>query len=77
MIDFSEFIINCGLSKIPFSDPTFTWTNVRVWARLDRTLVNHAWHHILKNTTLQHLNTNSDHSPLTISTNTEVAKYTP
>ena len=42
MEEFNEAISDSGLSEVSFDGPPSTWTNGRVWQRLDRALTNEA-----------------------------------
>ena len=42
----SEFFHCCtdlGLTDVNYSGSHFTWSNGRIWIKIDRALVNHAW----------------------------------
>ncbi|KAI3473655.1 hypothetical protein Pfo_031429 [Paulownia fortunei] len=65
MNDFGDMITNCGLIDAGFEGQCFTWTNKRVWERLDRILYSDAWLHTFQSTKVTHLlRTWSDHAPL-------------
>ncbi|XP_071902212.1 uncharacterized protein [Coffea arabica] len=67
MEEFNEAITDCGLSEVAFDGPIFTWTNGRVWQRLDRALANEGWMEIFEITKVSHLvRGRSDHTPLLI-----------
>ncbi|XP_058106921.1 uncharacterized protein LOC131250655 [Magnolia sinica] len=68
--DFAEAINNAGLLDLGFSGNRFTWSNnqarsSRVWARLDRVLINVAWSTLFLPFQVTHLPCiQSDHAPL-------------
>ncbi|KAL0911913.1 hypothetical protein M5K25_017849 [Dendrobium thyrsiflorum] len=67
MEDFNDMIRNCCLSDIGFTGSSFTWSNNRVWERLDRVLFNGDWINSFTNSRIQHLSrTASNHCPLLI-----------
>ncbi|KAI3452547.1 hypothetical protein Pfo_009211 [Paulownia fortunei] len=70
MNDFGDMITDCGLIDAGFEGQCFTWTNKRVWERLDRILYSDAWLHAFESTKVTHLpRTWSDHAPLLTSVN--------
>ena len=67
MGDFNSTNFNCSLGDVEFDGPPYTWTNGRVWQRLDRALVNEAWSRTFGVTKVSHLvRGRSDHVPLLI-----------
>ncbi|XP_071909746.1 uncharacterized protein [Coffea arabica] len=67
MEEFNESIGNCGLSEVPFDGAEFTWTNGRMWQRLDRALMNQEWVDGYDLSHVSHLaRGRSDHAPLLI-----------
>ncbi|KAI3463157.1 hypothetical protein Pfo_019820 [Paulownia fortunei] len=65
MNDFRDMITYCGLIDAGYEGQYFTWTNKRVWERLDRILYSDAWLHTFQSTKVTHLpRTWSDHAPL-------------
>lgn len=67
MEEFSDAIFNCVLSSVSFDGQPFTWTNGRVWQRLDRALINSVWNDLFRVTKVSHLmHGRSDHAPLLI-----------
>ncbi|WOL13849.1 ribonuclease H protein [Canna indica] len=70
VVDFKEFIGNCGLIDARFKGPLFTWSNKRkegerIAARLDRDLYNVNWLDWNLDISVEHLNMlDSDHRPL-------------
>ncbi|XP_038697968.1 uncharacterized protein LOC119995523 [Tripterygium wilfordii] len=65
--DFFHCMQNSNLFDSGFSGSSFTWTNRRCWARLDRMCVNSEWQNKFASTLVSHLpRTNSDHSPLLV-----------
>ncbi|XP_071920627.1 uncharacterized protein [Coffea arabica] len=68
MEEFNDSIGNCGLTEVPFDGSVFTWTNGRVWQRLDRALMNQDWAGGYEFSHVSHLcRGRSDHAPLLIS----------
>ncbi|XP_070017986.1 uncharacterized protein [Nicotiana sylvestris] len=41
--DFSEFLLNTGMTELKAVGREFTWTNNHVYSRIDRALVNARW----------------------------------
>lgn len=67
--DFNDMILDCGLSDAGFEGEPFTWTNNRVWKRLDRVLLSSTWADLFECTRVSHLpRRSSDHHPLLIKT---------
>nr|XP_027101056.1 uncharacterized protein LOC113720378 [Coffea arabica] len=67
MEEFNESIGICGLAEVPFDGAAFTWTNGRVWQRLDRALMNREWADGYDLSHVSHLaRGRSDHAPLLI-----------
>ncbi|XP_074282750.1 uncharacterized protein LOC141607294 [Silene latifolia] len=70
--DFNECILNSGLNYLPSTGCEFTWTNKqgvhdRVWAKLDRVLVNLCWTTMFPNTSAVIKPPGiSDHSPIVV-----------
>ncbi|KAL0444096.1 UNVERIFIED_CONTAM: hypothetical protein Slati_2132300 [Sesamum latifolium] len=65
--DFLEAIFDCGLVDVGFQGSQFTWTDHRLWQRLDRILLSSAWIDGCPNTLVRHLpHCGSDHCPLLI-----------
>ncbi|EOY17514.1 Uncharacterized protein TCM_042330 [Theobroma cacao] len=68
MEDFASTLLDCGLLDGGFEGNSFTWTNNRMFQRLDRIVYNHHWINKFPVTRIQHLNRDgSDHCPLLIS----------
>ncbi|XP_027118540.1 uncharacterized protein [Coffea arabica] len=67
MEEFNAAIGTCGLEEVPFDGSLFTWTNGRVWQRLDRALMNRDWADGYALSHVSHLSRGrSDHAPLLI-----------
>ncbi|KAL0304188.1 UNVERIFIED_CONTAM: putative ribonuclease H protein [Sesamum radiatum] len=67
--EFSEAIFDGGLIDLGFEGSPFTWTDHRLWQRLDRVLFSSEWMDALPQTVIRHLpRSSSDHSPLLIQT---------
>ncbi|XP_071909739.1 uncharacterized protein [Coffea arabica] len=67
MEEFNTAMFTCGLSLVEFDGGPFTWTNGKVWQRLDRALVNSRWATAYAVTRVSHLPRGwSDHVPLLI-----------
>ncbi|KAL0295486.1 UNVERIFIED_CONTAM: hypothetical protein Scaly_3102900 [Sesamum calycinum] len=65
--DFNDMMIDTGLMDAGFEGDPYTWTNKRVWKRLDRVLYSKEWTDTYNSTRVQHLpRTPSDHHPLFI-----------
>ncbi|KAL2505033.1 Uncharacterized protein Adt_20654 [Abeliophyllum distichum] len=65
--DFVDMMMDCGLTDAGYSGSQYTWTNGRVWKRLDRVLINPAVGSSCSRFSVRHLNrSTSDHSPLLI-----------
>ncbi|KAJ6379641.1 hypothetical protein OIU76_016313 [Salix suchowensis] len=41
--DFFHCCSDLGLADVNYSGSHFTWSNGRIWTKIDRVLVNHAW----------------------------------
>ncbi|XP_051121669.1 uncharacterized protein LOC127245069 [Andrographis paniculata] len=48
--DFSGALLDAGLIDAGFEGPQFTWTNRRVWKRLDRILYSRSWEEFAETT---------------------------
>lgn len=75
--DFQACIHDCELLDLPFTGSSFTWTGIRssgrVWKRLDRAMVNHAWMTAYGASTVDVLSrTGSDHCPLLLHIGTQI-----
>ncbi|KAL0439735.1 UNVERIFIED_CONTAM: hypothetical protein Slati_2456500 [Sesamum latifolium] len=65
MEDFADMVMESGLLDAGFEEP-FTWTNKRIWRRLDRVLYSMAWVDFFNVAKVSHLTRNlSDHHPPT------------
>ncbi|XP_051121132.1 uncharacterized protein LOC127244702, partial [Andrographis paniculata] len=65
--DFSAAILDANLIDAGFEGSPHTWTNRRVWERLDRILYNTAWEDFAETTRVRHLpRMHSDHAPLLV-----------
>ncbi|XP_051122658.1 uncharacterized protein LOC127245688 [Andrographis paniculata] len=66
--DFSDAILEANLLDAGFIGSPFTWTNNKIWERLDRVPYNNTWMDLCTTTTVFYLPRNvSGHSPLLIS----------
>ncbi|EOY17513.1 Uncharacterized protein TCM_036737 [Theobroma cacao] len=66
--DFASVLLDCGLLDGGFEGNPFTWTNNRMFQRLDRMVYNQQWINKFPITRIQHLNRDgSDHCPLLLS----------
>ncbi|KAI3452724.1 hypothetical protein Pfo_009388 [Paulownia fortunei] len=75
MNDFSDAIGDCRLIDAGFEGSNYTWTNHRVWKRLDRVMYSEDWLNLFQTTKVSHLpRIWSDHSPLLITVNTNMVK---
>ncbi|KAK8915965.1 hypothetical protein KSP39_PZI023308 [Platanthera zijinensis] len=78
MAEFSDCILDCGLSEIPYSGSPFTWTNNKIWERLDWVLSNANWTNHFTSAKVEHLShANSDHCPLLITMSTNERNFIP
>ncbi|KAI3464221.1 hypothetical protein Pfo_020884 [Paulownia fortunei] len=77
--DFSNMILDYyGLIDAGYEGSTFTWTNNKIWKRLDRILYSEDWLNLFHMTKVSHLpRIWSDHSPLLISMSMNLAKSPP
>ncbi|KAL2237400.1 UNVERIFIED_CONTAM: hypothetical protein Sindi_0931700 [Sesamum indicum] len=67
MDDFNDMMFDTGLIDAGFEGEPFTWTNNRVWRRLDRVLYSKEWTESFNTTRVLHLPRRlSDHHPLLI-----------
>ncbi|KAL0287647.1 UNVERIFIED_CONTAM: hypothetical protein Sradi_7119400 [Sesamum radiatum] len=67
MEDFYDMMTDTGLIDAGFEGEPFTWTNKRVWRRLDRVLYSKEWAETFNITRVAHLPRRlSDHHPLCI-----------
>ncbi|KAK4384507.1 hypothetical protein Sango_3054000 [Sesamum angolense] len=65
--DFNDMMIDTRLMDAGFEGDPYTWTNKRVWKRLDRVLYSKEWTDTYNSTRVQHLPRRlSDHHPLFI-----------
>ncbi|KAG6466434.1 hypothetical protein ZIOFF_075772 [Zingiber officinale] len=65
MEDFNNFIMLAGLVDAGFVGDRYTWTNNRVWKRLDRVLLSPSWSSLDFTVRVEHLSrAASDHCPL-------------
>jgi hypothetical protein len=56
-----------SMMDLGFSGPTFTWTNRRVFERIDRAICNEKWRSLFADANVIHLpRTKSDHCPIKI-----------
>ncbi|XP_019242618.1 PREDICTED: uncharacterized protein LOC109222755 [Nicotiana attenuata] len=73
-LPFINCIVDSGLLDLGYTGSPFTWCNgwaptKRIWARLDRALVNSEWLQNFADISITHLvRTGSDHAPLLVST---------
>ncbi|XP_042450686.1 uncharacterized protein LOC122035343 [Zingiber officinale] len=66
--EFNDFVMLAGLIDTGFVGDKFTWTNLRIWKRLDRVLISSSWNVKDYGVRIEHLNrATSDHCPLLIS----------
>ncbi|KAI3474575.1 hypothetical protein Pfo_029577 [Paulownia fortunei] len=71
-------IEDCGLIDAGYEGSNFTWTNNRIWKRLDRILYSEVWLNLFHMTKVSHLpRIWSDHAPLLISLSMNLAKSPP
>ncbi|KAL0291296.1 UNVERIFIED_CONTAM: LINE-1 reverse transcriptase [Sesamum radiatum] len=67
MEDFYDMMTDTGLIDAGFEGEPFTWTNKRVWRRLDRVLYSKEWAEIFNITRVAHLPRRlSDHHPFAL-----------
>ncbi|KAL0405700.1 UNVERIFIED_CONTAM: hypothetical protein Slati_3883900 [Sesamum latifolium] len=67
MDDFNDMMIDTGLIDAGFEGEAFTWTNKRIWKRLDRVVYSKEWAETFDTTRVLHLPRRlSDHHPLLI-----------
>ncbi|XP_061357778.1 uncharacterized protein LOC133302072 [Gastrolobium bilobum] len=65
--EFSSCLSDCSLLDVGFSGPKFTWKRGGLQERIDRLVVNEAWHLEFPNRSIMHLLFNgSDHRPILI-----------
>ncbi|KAL0288495.1 UNVERIFIED_CONTAM: Retrovirus-related Pol polyprotein from type-2 retrotransposable element R2DM [Sesamum angustifolium] len=65
--DFNDMVLDSGLTDAGFEGEPFTWSNKRVWRRLDRVLYSQEWAKLFNSTRVSHLPRRlSDHHPLLI-----------
>ncbi|KAK4385660.1 hypothetical protein Sango_2690000 [Sesamum angolense] len=68
LLDFNDMVLDSGLTDAGFEGEPFTWSNKRVWRRLDRVLYSQEWAELFNSTRVSHLPRRlSDHHPLLIS----------
>ncbi|KAI3473730.1 hypothetical protein Pfo_031188 [Paulownia fortunei] len=73
MNDFDDAIEDCGLIDAGFEGSNYTWTNHRVWKRLDKVMFSENWLNLFQTTKVSRLpRIWSDHSPLLITLNTNM-----
>lgn len=68
--DFVDCYSELGLGSMNSHGPIFTWTNGRVWSKLDRALCNQLWFNSFNNSACEVMKFESisDHTPLVVST---------
>ena len=68
--DFVDCYSDLGLGSINTHGPLYTWTNGRVWSKLDRALCNQAWFNSFGNYACEVMEfiSISDHTPLVVTT---------
>ncbi|RZB61395.1 Transposon TX1 149 kDa protein [Glycine soja] len=68
--DFVDCYSDLGLGSINTHGPLYTWTNGRVWSKLDRALCNQAWFNSFENSACEVMEfiSISDHTPLVVTT---------
>ncbi|KAL5133281.1 hypothetical protein HKD37_03G006639 [Glycine soja] len=68
--DFVDCYSDLGLGSINTHGPLYTWTNGRVWSKLDRALCNQAWFNSFGNSACEVMEfiSISDHTPLVVTT---------
>ncbi|KAH1214762.1 hypothetical protein GmHk_13G036051 [Glycine max] len=68
--DFVDCYSDLGLGSINTHGPLYTWTNGRVWSKLDRALCNQAWFNSFGNSACEVMEfiSISDHTPLVLTT---------
>ncbi|XP_028206366.1 uncharacterized protein LOC114389839 [Glycine soja] len=68
--DFVDCYSDLGLGSINTHGPLYTWTNGRVWSKLDRALCNQAWFNSFGNSVCEVMEfiSISDHTPLVVTT---------
>ncbi|XP_027155903.1 uncharacterized protein LOC113756420, partial [Coffea eugenioides] len=65
--EFNSALHRSGLFPVQFDGSAYTWTNGRMWQRLDRAVVNAAWLADVEMTRVAHLQRGrSDHCPLLV-----------
>jgi len=63
--ELNSMMENCELQEAPTVGAFYTWTNKKIWSRLDRVLINDLWQAIFDYTYIKALPMGiSDHSPL-------------
>ncbi|KAK6125166.1 hypothetical protein DH2020_041087 [Rehmannia glutinosa] len=66
--DFEECCFELGISDLQFTGLFYTWTNMTVWSKLDRAMVDHNWILAGFNSRVEFLPSgSSDHSPCVVS----------
>ncbi|KAL0342393.1 UNVERIFIED_CONTAM: hypothetical protein Scaly_1901900, partial [Sesamum calycinum] len=66
--DYNAMVLDSGLTDAGFEGEPFTWSNKRVWRRLNRVLYSQEWAELFNSTRVSHLPRRlSDHHPLLIS----------
>lgn len=72
MEDFSNMLINCGVDEHIIRGSNYTWTNGRIWEKLDRILVNAQWLNVVNSFEAETLNRDtSDHCPFLLKCNVQ------
>lgn len=71
-VEFADFCDSKGLVDLPFTGCHHTWTNGRVWSKIDRAMANHDWFLADQpcQVTFEPPGVNSDHSPCLVSLST-------
>ena len=65
--EFNSALNRSGLFPVQFDGSAYTWTNGRMWQRLDRAVVNSVWLSDIEMTRVAHLQRGrSDHCPLLV-----------
>ncbi|KAL5166525.1 hypothetical protein HKD37_18G051464 [Glycine soja] len=74
--DFVDCYSDLGLGSINTHGPLYTWTNGRVWSKLDRALCNQAWFNSFGNSACEVMEfiSISDHTSLVVTTELVVSR---
>ena len=65
--DFAECVYSCSLQEFQYEGAFFTWTNKKVWSKIDRAFHNNLWYEVFSYTHVKLVPQSlSDHTPILV-----------